>query len=191
MCLLQPICLEIIYKHNFIIYENQTKLARQRCLKGLTNPDHMDAQEHGGTTTPILMENKNEAIFYPTPDSGSNTPKIKFSSQEKPDTQTPTKSITNSQNPLDNLQASTLKYNLPYLIENFTKRADSFHAGQLKHKLCEWCEITSDSEVLQTVYGEKIEFNNVPHQVKAPKEKAQEDRGSIQSERQNSREFRT
>ena len=97
-------------------------------------------------------------------------PKIKFSSQEKPDTQTPTKSITNSQNPLDNLQVSTLNYILPYLIEYFTKRADSFQAGQLNHKLCEWRKITSDSEVLQTVYWEKIEFNNVPHQVKAPKE---------------------
>lgn len=68
------------------------------------------------------------------------------------------------------MKVSTLEHNLSSLIEYFTKQADCFRAGQLTHKLCEWRKITSDSEVLQTVCGEEIEFNNIPHQVKPPKE---------------------
>ena len=74
------------------------------------------------------------------------------------------------QNPLDNLQVCNLDQNLPLSVEYFTERVDCFQAGQLAHKLCEWQKITSDSEVLQTVCGEEIEFVNFPHQVKAPKE---------------------
>ena len=96
----------------------------------------------------------------------------KFSSQEEPDPKTPTEPITTNEetsgNLLDNLQFSNLEHNLSSPVEYFIKRADCFRAGQLAHKLCEWRKITSDSEVLQTVCREEIEFDNIPHQVKAP-----------------------
>lgn len=71
---------------------------------------------------------------------------------------------------LENLQVSNLEKELPLLVEYFTKRVDCFQAGQLSHKLCEWRKLTSDSEVLQTVWGEEIEFYSLPHQINAPKE---------------------
>jgi len=72
-------------------------------------------------------------------------------------------------NPLDNLQVSNLEKDLPLIVEYFTNRTECFKAGQLSHKLCEWQKITSDSEVLQTVCGEVIEFINLPQQGKTPK----------------------
>ena len=73
-------------------------------------------------------------------------------------------------NPLDNLKVSNLEKDLPLIVEYFTKLADCFKAGQLTHKLCAWRKITLDSEVLQTVCGDEIEFINLPHQIKIPKE---------------------
>ena len=73
-------------------------------------------------------------------------------------------------NPLENLQVNNLGKDLPLIVEYFTKRADCFKAGQLTHKLCAWRKITSDSEVLQTVCGEEIEFINLPHQINIPRE---------------------
>ena len=71
---------------------------------------------------------------------------------------------------MENLHVSNLGKDLPLIVEYFTKRADCFKAGQLTHKLCAWRKITSDSEVLQTVCGEEIEFINLPHQIKVSKE---------------------
>ena len=56
--------------------ELQTKLARQQGLKGLKNLDHKDALELEATTTPVLMENRDGVIFYPTAGSGNNTPQV-------------------------------------------------------------------------------------------------------------------
>ncbi len=64
---------------------------------------------------------------------------------------------------MDNSQVSSLEKDLPLLVKYFNKRADCFQAGQLTHKLCEWQKITSDSEILQTVCGEEIEFMHLPH----------------------------
>ena len=100
--------------------------------------------------------------------------KIKLSYEEESDTKTPREPITAheeiNENPLDNLQVSSLEKDLPLLVKYFNIRADCFQAGQLTHKLCELGKITSDSEVLQAVCGEEIEFMHLPHQVKAPKE---------------------
>ena len=38
----------------------------------------------------------------------------------------------------------------------------------MTHKLCAWRKITSDSDALQTVCGEEIEFTNLSHQIKIP-----------------------
>ena len=102
------------------------------------------------------------------------SPQIKLSSKEAPDTRTPTEPITapeeSNGNPLENLQVSNLGKDLPLIVKYFTKRADCFKAGQLTHKLCAWRKITSDSDVLQAVCGEEIEFINLPYQIKIPKE---------------------
>ena len=57
-----------------MIFELATKSARQQCLKGLISPDHMVALELGVTVIPVLMENQDEGIFYPTAGSGSTIP---------------------------------------------------------------------------------------------------------------------
>ena len=71
---------------------------------------------------------------------------------------------------LENLRVINLEKDLPLLINYLTTRVDCFQAGQLSHKLCEWRKLTSDSEVLCTVWGEDIEFSSLPYQLKAPKQ---------------------
>ena len=48
---------------------------------------------------------------------------------------------------------------------------NNFQAGQVKHKLSEWEELTSDKEILQNVKGAKIPFD-IQHEMK-PKYKFQ------------------
>ena len=55
------------------------------------------------------------------------------------------------------------------VINYFTQRTNSFKAGQLSCRLNEWRNVTSDSEVLQTVCGEKIEFTSLPLQYRSCK----------------------
>ena len=56
-----------------MISELRTKLARKQCLKGLKNLDYMAVLELGATTTPVLRENRDGIIFYPTAGYGNNT----------------------------------------------------------------------------------------------------------------------
>ena len=81
---------------------------------------------------------------------------------------TPNKEVTKQI--LENLQVRNLEKDLPLLISYLTTRVDRFQAGKLSHKLCEWRKLTSDSEVLCTIWGEEIEFSSLPYQLKAPKQ---------------------
>jgi hypothetical protein len=89
------------------------------------------------------------------------SPKNNFPSQEAPNSQAPAEQITATKEitgkVLENLQVSNLEKDLPLVVEYLNNRADSFQAGQIVHKLCEWRKITSDAEVLQTVCGEEID----------------------------------
>ena len=92
-------------------------------------------------------------------------PRSKFQlTQEACSNKTPTEPITDDkdiyENPLENLQVSSLEEDLPSVTEYLNKQVHNFQAGQLNHKLCELRKITFDSEVLQTVCGEVIEFNS-------------------------------
>ncbi len=53
---------------------------------------------------------------------------------------------------------------MPDVINYFKLKTESFKAGQISLKLTEWQKITSDTEVLCTVAGEKIEFTSLPQQ---------------------------
>ena len=53
---------------------------------------------------------------------------------------------------------------LPSLIDVYRLEADDFHAGQLPYFVNEWRALTSDTEILETVTGQHIEFNETPVQ---------------------------
>ena len=71
---------------------------------------------------------------------------------------------------LNQLKVSNLKALMPLVINYFTQRTTCFKAGQLTRRLSEWRKINSDSEVVNTVCGEKIEFNSSPLQNRQCKE---------------------
>ena len=71
---------------------------------------------------------------------------------------------------LNELKVSNLKALMPLVINYFTQRTTCFKAGQLTRRLSEWRKINSDSEVVNTVCGEKIEFNSSPLQNRQCKE---------------------
>ena len=66
---------------------------------------------------------------------------------------------------LNNLQVKNLSDSLPALINYFELKTRKFKAGQISHKLTEWQKVTSDTEILSTVAGEKIEFTSLPQQI--------------------------
>ena len=173
MCPLQPICLVIICKHNSMIFELPAKSARQQFLKDLISPDHMVTLELGVAVIQVLMENQDEGIFYPTAGSGSTIPPDQAfkqrSTRHKNNHRTNDCTGRKQWKPFGKF-TSNLGKDLPLIVEYFTKRTDCFKAVQLTHKLCAWRKITSDSEVLQTVCGQEIEFINLPHQIKIPRE---------------------
>ena len=60
---------------------------------------------------------------------------------------------------------------MPEVISYFVQKTECFTAGQLSYRLNEWRKLTSDSEVLNTVCGETIEFTSLPLHNGAYKEK--------------------
>lgn len=48
------------------------------------------------------------------------------------------------------------------MLEYFKFKAEKFHAGQIAKHLASWRTITSDSEVLESVSGQHIEFSSLP-----------------------------
>ena len=51
---------------------------------------------------------------------------------------------------------------MPYLKEYLRNKHEAFQAGQIKTKLANWEKLTSDPEVLETVTGMKINFDERP-----------------------------
>lgn len=64
---------------------------------------------------------------------------------------------------LQTIQVSEYESLLPSLVEVYRLEADDFQAGQLPYFVNEWRALTSDTEILETVTGQHIEFNETPH----------------------------
>ena len=65
-------------------------------------------------------------------------------------------------------QVSEYESLLPSLVEVYGLEADDFQVGQLPHFVNEWRALTSDTEILETVTGQHIEFNETPVQINPP-----------------------
>lgn len=63
--------------------------------------------------------------------------------------------------------------NLPddVLINYLTYKVTCFKAGRLKHFYAEWASLTSDTEILHMISGQKLEFWHPPYQVFVPRER--------------------
>ena len=72
---------------------------------------------------------------------------------------------------LDNLQVNNLALLGPMIKRYFADKVLSFEGGQLAHFLDKWMEITSDSEVLNCVKGQYIEFSSQPTKNLGPRGK--------------------
>ncbi len=83
---------------------------------------------------------------------------------------------------LCNLQVSNLPELMPDVINYFKLKTESFKAGQISLKLTESQKIISDTEVLCTVAGEKIEFTSLPQQNSYKTNKFSEKENSIIAE---------
>ena len=66
---------------------------------------------------------------------------------------------------LQTIQVSEYESLLPSLVEVYRLEADDFQAGQLPYFVNEWRALTSDTEILETVTGQHIEFNETPVQI--------------------------
>ena len=64
---------------------------------------------------------------------------------------------------LDNLQVNNLVLFESNMKHIFANKVQSFRGGQLTHFLGKWKELTSDSEVLNCVRGQYIEFFHTAH----------------------------
>ena len=69
---------------------------------------------------------------------------------------------------LQTIQVSEYESLLPSLVEFYRLEADNFQAGQLPYFVNEWRALTSDTEILETVTGQHIEFNETPVQINPP-----------------------
>lgn len=58
------------------------------------------------------------------------------------------------------------------LVSYFHYKVASFKAGRLSLFYDEWQSLTSDTEVLDMISGQKLEFSKVPYQVHIPREKS-------------------
>ena len=65
---------------------------------------------------------------------------------------------------LDDLEVNDLTLFEPKMKQYFTNKVQSFKGGQLANFLDVWTTITSDSEVLNCVKGQYIEFSSRPTQ---------------------------
>ena len=72
---------------------------------------------------------------------------------------------------LNNLQVNNLLLFEPIMKQYFANKVQSFKGGQLAHFLDKWKELTSDSEVLNCVKGQFIEFSTQPTKNLGPKRK--------------------
>ena len=72
---------------------------------------------------------------------------------------------------LDNLEVNSLLLFEPYMKHYFANKVHSFKGGQLAHFFDKWKEITSDSEVLNCVKGQFIDFSTQPTRNLGPKRK--------------------
>ena len=69
---------------------------------------------------------------------------------------------------LQSLEVSEYQSFLPSLLAFFRCRVSTFQAGQISHCVQQWRTLTSDSEILETVLGQRIEFTLTPVQVTPP-----------------------
>ena len=72
---------------------------------------------------------------------------------------------------LDNLEVNSLLLFEPHMKHYFANKVQSFKGGQLAHFFDKWKEITSDSEVLNCVKGQFIDFSTQPTRNLGPKRK--------------------
>ena len=72
---------------------------------------------------------------------------------------------------LGNLEVNNLLLFEPNMKHYFANKVQGFKSGQLAHFLEKWKEITSDSEVLNCVKGQYIEFSIQPTKNLGPKRK--------------------
>lgn len=69
---------------------------------------------------------------------------------------------------LQTIQLSDYESLLPSLVEVYRLETDNFQAGQFAYFVNEWRALTSDTEILETVTGQHIEFNETPVQINPP-----------------------
>ena len=69
---------------------------------------------------------------------------------------------------LSQIQVSEYESLVPSLIKYFEHKVANFKAGQLSTSYFAWKELTSDPEILETVSGQRIEFNQNPVQLNLP-----------------------
>ena len=69
---------------------------------------------------------------------------------------------------LQTIQVTEYESLLPSLVEVYRLEADNSQAGQLPYFVNEWRALTSDTEILETVTGQHIEFNETPVQINPP-----------------------
>ena len=69
---------------------------------------------------------------------------------------------------LSQIQVSQYESLVPSLIKYFKHNVANFKAGQLSTSYFAWKELTSDPEILETVSGQRIEFNQNPVQLNLP-----------------------
>ena len=69
---------------------------------------------------------------------------------------------------LQHLEVSEYAAYIPALVDFFRSKVSSFHAGQISSHLCIREDLTSDPEILETVAGQFIEFEQQPIQTSLP-----------------------
>ena len=72
---------------------------------------------------------------------------------------------------IENIEVSTFEANLENILKYLRSQVKDFRAGRIKQFYPLWETLTSDTEVLGTVRGQRIEFTKTPLQLKAPKQK--------------------
>ena len=71
-------------------------------------------------------------------------------------------------NKLQSLEVSEYQSFLLSLVAFFRCRVSTFQAGQISHWVQQWRTLTSDSEILETMLGQHIEFMLTPVEVTPP-----------------------
>ena len=66
---------------------------------------------------------------------------------------------------LENLHVSNYSVYLPHVLNYLNKRKKNFQAGCISDASLLWRKLTSDPEILDTVHGMHIEFNELPVQL--------------------------